>query len=80
MADKKNKEEERVQRILPLLPYPNAPQEEFFAVNGKNYIIKRGTPVMVPVFLAEVIDNAMKAEYSAYEYANSVALREPTNQ
>ena len=56
----------RVSVRLPRLPGQNAIQEEFFSVNGKNYIIKRGETVEIPEEVAEVIRNGEKAE----EYAD----------
>ena len=53
---------------LPRLPGQNAIQEEFFSVNGKNYIIKRGETVEIPEEVAEVIRNAEKAEEYAMQY------------
>mgnify|MGYP003299107107 FL=1 len=50
----------------------NAIQEEFFTVNGKNYIIKRGETVEIPVELAEVIVNAEKAEEYALNYVDGL--------
>ena len=53
---------------LPRLPGQNAIQEEFFSVNGKNYIIKRGETVEIPEEVAEDIRNAEKAEEYAMQY------------
>ena len=57
---------------LPRLGGHNANQEEFFSVNGKNYIIKRGETVEIPVELAEVIVNAEKAEEYALNYVDGL--------
>lgn len=62
---------------LPRNKGKNAVQEEFFSVNFKNYIIKRGVQVEVPAEVAEVIENAEKAEDYAMEYAEAKAVREP---
>ncbi len=62
---------------LPRNKGKNAVQEEFFSVNFKNYIIKRGVQVEVPIEVAEVIENAEKAEDYAVEYAEAKAVREP---
>ena len=66
------KESKRVKVKLPKLPGQNANQEEFFSVNGKNYIIKRGTEVEIPEEVAEVICNAEKAEEYAMEYVEGL--------
>ena len=58
------KSTKRVQVKLPRLNGQNAIQEEFYSVNGRNYIIKRGEYVDVPEEVAEVIRNNEQAEES----------------
>lgn len=67
----------RVQVRLPRNSGQNANQDEFFSVNFKNYIIKRGETVEIPEEVAEVIRNAEKAEEYAMQYAEEKAVREP---
>ena len=62
----------RVTVRLPRLPGQNAIQEEFFSVNGKNYIIKRGETVEIPEEVAEVIRNGEKAEEYALNYVDNL--------
>ncbi|MBE5873773.1 MAG: hypothetical protein E7287_05110 [Lachnospiraceae bacterium] len=62
---------------LPRNAGQNANQDEFFSVNFKNYIIRRGETVEIPEELAEVITNAEKAEEYAMRYADEKAQREP---
>ena len=62
----------RVEVKLPKLPGQNAIQEEFFSVNGRNYRIKRGVYVEVPEEVAEVINNAEKAEEYAMRYVEKL--------
>ena len=62
----------RVTVTLPKLPGQGANQEEFFSVNGKNYIIKRGIKVEIPEEVAEVIRNAEKAEEYAMNYVEEL--------
>lgn len=57
---------------LPRLHGQNAIQEEFFSVNGKNYLIKRGEETEIPVEVAEVIKNANKAEEYAMDYVSEL--------
>lgn len=66
------KKETRVTVRLPKLAGQNAIQEEFFSVNGKNYLIKRGETVEIPVEVAEVIKNAEKAEEYAMNYVEGL--------
>lgn len=67
-----NATEKRAVVRLPLLRGQNAVQEEFFSVNGKNYMIKRGEEVEIPEAVAEVIHNAEKAETYAMRYIDSI--------
>lgn len=79
MADttkKANNNAKRVMVRLPLLRGQNARQEEFFSVNGKNYLIKRGETVEVPECVAEVIRNAERADECALRYVNSLVEAE----
>ena len=62
----------RVTVKLPRLSGQNAVQEEFFSVNGKNYIIKRGEEVEIPEEVAEVIRNAEKADEYAMKYVEGL--------
>ncbi len=66
----------RVEVRLPRNKGQNAVQEEFFSVNGKNYIIKRGETVEIPEEVAEVIRNAEKAEEYAMHYAEGLVKAE----
>ena len=52
------------------------PFSEFFSVNFKNYIIRRGETVVIPEELAEVIRNAELAEEYALKYADEKKLNE----
>ena len=66
----------RVEVRLPRNPGQNANQDEFFSVNGKNYIIKRGETVEIPEEVAEVIRNAEKAEEYAMHYVDNLVKAE----
>ena len=71
-VDNATTKSKRVTVRLPRLPGQNANQEEFFSVNGKNYIIKRGETVDIPEEVAEVIRNAEKAEEYAMKYVEEL--------
>lgn len=77
-TEQTTKNAKRVEVRLPLNKGQNANQDEFFSVNFKNYIIKRGETVVIPESVAEVIRNAEMAEEYAMRYADEKALREPT--
>lgn len=66
----------RVTVRLPRNPGQNARQEEFFSVNGKNYLIKRGETVEIPEEVAEVIRNSEKAEEYAMQYVEGLVQAE----
>ena len=66
----------RVEVRLPMNKGQNANQDEFFSVNFKNYIIRRGETVEIPEELAEVIKNAELAEEYALRYAEDKKLNE----
>lgn len=61
---------------LPRNPGHNARQEEFFSVNGRNYLIKRGETVEIPEEVAEVIRNSEQAEDYAMKYVEGLAKAE----
>ena len=66
----------RVEVRLPRNPGQHANQDEFFSVNGKNYIIKRGETVEIPECVAEVIKNGEKAEEYALRYVDDLVKAE----
>lgn len=66
----------RIEVRLPRNKGQNAIQDEFFSVNGKNYIIKRGETVEIPEEVAEVIRNGEKAEEYAMHYAEGLVKAE----
>lgn len=81
MADttKQNvKDAKRVEVRLPRNAGQNANQDEFFSVNFKNYIIRRGERVEIPEELAEVIRNNEQAEEYAMRYADEKAYKDPS--
>lgn len=71
-----NNAKKRVEVRLPRNQGQNAIQDEFFSVNGKNYIIKRGETVEIPEEVAEVIRNAEKAEEYAMHYVDGLKQAE----
>lgn len=62
----------RVTVRLPRLSGQNAIQEEFYSINGKRYIIKRGETVEIPENLGKLIQDNEKAEESALNYVDSL--------
>jgi len=61
---------------LPRNQGQNARQDEFFSVNFKNYMIKRGETVEIPEEVAEAIRLAEKAEEYAMRYVDGLAKAE----
>lgn len=47
---------DRVAVFLPVIP--GEPDEVFVALNGKGYTIQRGTSVMVPVAIKDILDES----------------------
>ena len=79
MADttkKANKDAKRVSVRLPRNNGQNANQDEFFSVNFKNYIIRRGERVEIPEALAEIIENNEKAEDFAMKFVEETGFKE----
>lgn len=73
---KKTAEPKKVTVRLRRDPDPRHPQEEFFSLNFKNYIIKRGETVEIPEALARVIEDSERAEEYAINYAEAHKLKE----
>lgn len=67
-----NAKDKKVTVRLPRLPGQNANQDEFYSVNGRNYMIKRGETVDIPEEVAEVIRNAEQAEEYAMNYVDTL--------
>ena len=82
MAETKTKQTtgRRVQVRLPRNKGQNAIQEEFYSVNGKNYIIKRGETVEIPEEVAEVIRNAEMSEEYAMKYIDGLTEAEASKK
>ena len=74
------KDERRVTVRLPRNPGQNALQEEFFSVNGKNYIIKRGETVEIPYCVAKLIEDNEKAEDYALQYIEELKKKADTTE
>ena len=57
---------------LPRLAGQNANQDEFYSVNGRNYMIQRGKEIEIAEEVAEVIRNAEQAEEYAMKYVDNL--------
>ena len=57
-----------VEIVLPMPSSPNEPRQEFFSVNGKNYIIQCGKPVKVPYAIKEILDHRYEMENIQRDY------------
>lgn len=68
--------EKKVKIFLRRNPDRNAPQEEFYSYNFRNFLIKRGVEVEVPEGLAQLIMDNEEAANRAYEYSQEKALKE----
>ena len=50
-------------------------QQEFYSHNGKNYLIRRGVPAMVPKAVKKLIDSNLRDEDAAAEYEESLSTK-----
>ena len=65
---------------LPKLEGKNANQMEFFSVNFKTYLVKRGVKTKVPMEVYRVYMASQRMSDERIDYANANSLREPTAQ
>ena len=65
---------------LPKLEGKNANQMEFFSVNFKSYLVKRGVKTKVPMEVYRVWQASERMRNERIDFANANALREPTAQ
>lgn len=73
MAENKStNNEKKITTRLPRAIGKNPLQEEFFSINDRRYIIKRGETVEITTELAEVIENGEKAEEYALNYIDNL--------
>ena len=77
VENKSTNDAKKITIRLPRAQGKDAVQEEFFSINDKRYIIKRGVTVEIPPELAEVIENGEKAEEYALNYISE--LKEQTS-
>lgn len=77
-ADAPKKIEKKVTVILPKNPLITGTEseQEFFSVNGKNYLVQTDTPVDLPAPLAEVVMNVAKGRRAAAKYATEKAFKD----
>ena len=67
--------EELVRYRLPV--EKNNKGSEYFAINGKNWRIKRGVYVDIPKYLADYIDQWQEANAQAYETQERIHAEQP---
>ena len=65
---------------LPKLEGKNAIQSEFFSVNFKTYLVKRGVKTKVPMEVYRVYMASQRMRDERIDYAHANSLREPTAQ
>lgn len=78
MAEKKTESAKKTATIrLPRNPGQNANQDEFFSVNFKNYMIKRGEYIEVPDEIAALIMDNEQAEDAALRFIEANGMKTP---
>ena len=70
--EKKPTTEKMVTITLPRKRELGKNQQEFYSVNGKNYMVKLGVPVEVPEALAALIRDNQAMENAAFEYESGL--------
>lgn len=73
MSNEKKTTEKMVKITLPRKRELGKNQQEFYSVNGKNYMVKLGVPVEVPEALAELIRDNQAMENAAFEYESGLS-------
>jgi len=61
------KNDEKVTLAIPAVKTMDEEPNIFVGLNGKNYIVKKGTTVEMPRAVAEIIINSIEAEQEAVE-------------
>ena len=69
----KPKREKMVKVLLPLLE--NGDMEQYGAVNGRSFLLRRGEEVEVPECVAEVLRLSEKQKREAYRYQQEAIRR-----
>lgn len=72
---KTTKKKPEIEMVTIKLPLTRKEKDDVYvAVNGKSYLIKRGVPVEVPVFVKEVLDHREEMLDIAMEYEAQAAV------
>ena len=66
--------------ILPFLEGIDSPKQEFYSINGKDYILKRGEAIELPEDVYDYIMEQEKAKLEAIKRARAIGLKEPTKK
>ena len=74
-------EEKKIKTVrytLPFLEGSDAPTQEFYSINGKDYIIKRGEAVSLPENVYNYIIKQEEAKNEAIRRAMAKSFKDPT--
>ena len=72
----KKTKEEAVKMVDLYVPREHAKQKDLYiAVNGERFLLKRGTTVKVPEYVAEVYYNSLNAKEEAMRYTEELLER-----
>ena len=75
-----NATEKKVEVKLPRAHGHNAEQHEFFSINDRRYLVKRGEYVPVPEEVQEVIHNRERAEEDVIRYLDKLEENEASKK
>lgn len=64
--------------VLPFLEGVDAPKQEFYSINNKDYILVRGEAIDLPEEVYDYIVEQEKAKLEAIKKARSLSLKEPS--
>ncbi len=64
--------------ILPFLEGVDAPKQEFYSINNKDYILVRGEEIELPEDVYNYIIEQEKAKLEAIKKARAMTLKEPS--
>ncbi len=63
--------------VFPFLDGIDSPKQDFYSINDKDYILKRGEAIDLPESVYDYIMEQEKAKLEAIKRARAIGLKEP---